>query len=210
MTFYLSAYRADPAADYLFARVRWTQQEIEPDLQIGLHVVYLQADRHLVTLYPWGKTYPVTDAEWERWKQLEDADGISMENTGICYCFYQARAEEATLVTGLTCNTNCLMCPVSERSRRHAKLTPLAELQEQLRYFGTDVPHITITGGEPTLLRMDLVEVFRTARQLCPCAELLLLTNGRAFAVAPYTQALGQLLTAQDQCYTAPAQTPAL
>lgn len=130
MTFYLSAYRADPAADYLFARVRWTAQEIGPDLQIGLHVVFLQADKHLVTLYPWGKTYPVTDAEWERWSQLKEADSISMENTGICYCFYQASAEEATLVTGLACNTNCLMCPVSERSRRHAKLTPLAELQE--------------------------------------------------------------------------------
>ena len=166
MTFYLSAYRADPAADYLFARVRWTRQEIGPDLQIGLHVVYLQADKHLVTLYPWDKTYPVTDAEWERWSQLKEADGISMENTGICYCFYQASAEETTLVTGLTCNTNCLMCPVSERSRRHAKLAPLAELQEQLRYFGTEVPHITITGGEPTLLRMDLLEVFRTAKRL--------------------------------------------
>ena len=199
MTFYLSAYRADPAADYLFARVRRAPQEIEPDLQIGLHVVYLQADKHLVTLYPWGKTYPVTDAEWERWSQLKEADGISMENTGICYCFYQASAGEATLVTGLACNTNCLMCPVSEGSRRHAKLTPLAELQEQLRYFGTDLPHITITGGEPTLLRMDLLEVFHTAKRLCPCAELLLLTNGRAFAVAPYAQALGQLLTAQDQ-----------
>lgn len=46
---------------------------------------------------------------------------------------------------------------------------------------------------------MDLLEVFRTAKRLCPCAELLLLTNGRAFAVAPYAQALGQLLTAQDQ-----------
>lgn len=199
MTFYLSAYRADPAADYLFARVRWTQREIRSDLQIGLQVLHIQAERHLVTLYPCGKTYRVTDSEWERWSKLEDADGISMENTGICYLFYQSHAEEATLVTGLACNTNCLMCPVSEQSRRHAKLTPLTELKEQLRYFGTDVPHITITGGEPTLLRMGLVELFRTAKQLCPCAELLLLTNGRAFVVASYTQALGHLLTAQDQ-----------
>lgn len=47
MSFYLSAYRADPTADYLFAQVRWTRQKIGPGLQIGLHVVYLQADRHL-------------------------------------------------------------------------------------------------------------------------------------------------------------------
>ena len=36
MTFYLSAYRSQPAAAYLFARVRLSRKEIESDLQVGL------------------------------------------------------------------------------------------------------------------------------------------------------------------------------
>ena len=71
MSFCLSTCRADPAANYLFTRVRRTQQEIRPGLQTGLHVVYLQVDRHLVPLYPWGKICPATNAKWECWSQLE-------------------------------------------------------------------------------------------------------------------------------------------
>ena len=150
MTFYLSAYRSQPAAVYLLARVRLARKEIESDLQIGLNVAYVEQESQTVTLYPFEKCYSISDAEWLRWKELQDADAISFENTGICYRFYQADAGDAAIVTGLACNTNCVMCPVSESSRRHAQLTPVDELKMQLRYFGTDIPHITITGGEPT------------------------------------------------------------
>ena len=118
MTFYLSAYRSQPAAVYLLARVRLARKEIERDLQIGLNVAYVEQESQTVTLYPFEKRYSISDAEWLRWKELQDADAISFENTGICYRFYQADAGDAAIVTGLACNTNCVMCPVSESSRR--------------------------------------------------------------------------------------------
>lgn len=199
MTFYLSAYRSQPAAVYLLARVRLARKEIESDLQIGLNVAYVEQESQTVTLYPFEKRYSISDAEWLRWKELQDADAISFENTGICYRFYQADAGDAAIVTGLACNTNCVMCPVSESSRRHAQLTPVDELKMQLRYFGTDIPHITITGGEPTLLKQGLLEVVQYAKEQCPSAEILILTNGRTFSVAPYAQAFNRILIAQDQ-----------
>ena len=199
MTFYLSAYRSQPAAVYLLARVRLARKEIERDLQIGLNVAYVEQESQTVTLYPFEKRYSISDAEWLRWKELQDADAISFENTGICYRFYQADAGDAAIVTGLACNTNCVMCPVSESSRRHAQLTPVDELKMQLRYFGTDIPHITITGGEPTLLKQGLLEVVQYAKEQCPSAEILILTNGRTFSVAPYAQAFNRILIAQDQ-----------
>lgn len=88
MTFYLSAYRSQPAAAYLFARVRLSRKEIESDLQIGLNVAYVEQESQTVTLYPFEKSYSISDAEWLRWKELQDADAISLENTGICYRFY--------------------------------------------------------------------------------------------------------------------------
>ena len=199
MTFYLSAYRSQPAAAYLFARVRLSRKEIESDLQIGLNVAYVEQESQTVTLYPFEKSYSISDAEWLRWKELQDADAISLENTGICYRFYQADAGDATIVTGLTCNTNCVMCPVSENSRCHAQLAPVEELKMQIRYFGTEIPHITITGGEPTLLKQGLVEVVQYTKEQCPSAEILILTNGRTFSVAPYAQAFNRILATQDQ-----------
>ena len=83
MTFYLSAYRSQPAAAYLFARVRLSREEIESDLQIGLNVAYVEQESQTVTLYPFEKSYSISDAEWLRWKELQDADAISLENTGI-------------------------------------------------------------------------------------------------------------------------------
>lgn len=199
MTFYLSSYREQPAATYIFARIRLSKADVDGDLQVGLNVIYLDRENKNVTLYPFNRTYQISETEWPRWDELHEADAISIENTGICYRFYQSDAGDATIVTGLTCNTNCIMCPVSESSRCHAHLTPVEELKMQIRYFGTDIPHITITGGEPTLLKQGLLEVVRFAKEQCPNAEILILTNGRTFSVAPYAKAFNRLLIAQDQ-----------
>lgn len=44
MTLYLSDYRSQPAAAYLFVRVRLSRNEIESDLQIGLNVAYVEPE----------------------------------------------------------------------------------------------------------------------------------------------------------------------
>ena len=199
MTFYLSAYRRQPASPYLLGRVRLTDDEVQADLNVGLNVIRVDAEKQRMTLYPFGYSYLITDSEWLRWQVLQDADAISIESSGICYRFYQSSGGDATLVTGLACNANCVMCPVSEAARRHAQLTSVRELEEELRYLGSEIPHITITGGEPTLLKCDLVELLDVAKSQCPRAELLILTNGRAFSVPSYAKVISSHLTAKDQ-----------
>lgn len=199
MTFYLSEYRKEPLCEYLIARIRFATDEIEQDTQIGLNVIYIDKDTHTAAFYPFQKTYKIQNSEWERWCNLNDFDAISVDQSGICYCFYEAGSGETTIVTGLGCNTNCVMCPVSESSRIHAYPATLKELTSQIAYFGTAVEHITITGGEPTLLKQDLLEIIKTAKQQCPSAEILILTNGRTFCVNSYAKEFIENLSAFDR-----------
>ena len=199
MTFYLSEYNHDPLCEYLIARVRFSVDNIEQDVQIGLNVIYINQEQHTATFYPFKKTYRIQESEWERWKNLNDFDAISVDQSGICYCFYEAGSGETTVVTGLGCNTNCVMCPVSEKSRIHAYPAPLSELTNQIEYFGTSVEHVTITGGEPTLLKQALIDIIKKVKQQCPVAEILILTNGRTFCIEPYAEMFIQNLSAFDR-----------
>ena len=50
------------------------------------------------------------------------------------------------------CNSNCIMCPMSESSRRKNNPEHIEELKAYIRELPKDVEYINVTGGEPTLL----------------------------------------------------------
>ena len=49
------------------------------------------------------------------------------------------------------CNSNCIMCPMSEGSRRKNNPEHIEELKAYIRELPKDVEYINVTGGEPTL-----------------------------------------------------------
>jgi His-Xaa-Ser system radical SAM maturase HxsC len=53
-----------------------------------------------------------------------------------------------------------------------------------------DTQHVSLTGGEPTLLGDDLFAVLDTCRHMLPRAQLLLLTNGRMCYYNDYAREL--------------------
>ena len=119
MTLFLSSYKKTPICDYFLARIRFSKDGIQDDLNCGLNIAVINREKHAVTFHPWNKEYPITDSEWVKWSTLYECDAISIEKSGINYCFYESQANEAVIVTGLACNTNCIMCPVSEQARNH-------------------------------------------------------------------------------------------
>lgn len=199
MTFFLSSYRNNPTREFFLARVRFSNDCMEEDLQSGLNIAYVNVPGKTVTFYPWNETYSIAESELTKWESLNEYDGISIENTGICYCFYDAVAGDPVIVTGLACNTNCIMCPVNEQARDHAPTSTAEDIIQQLQYFGTNIHHMTITGGEPTLMMMDLPKVIEAVHEHCPLADILILTNGRTFSVSAYADMFNNLLRKQDQ-----------
>lgn len=84
------------------------------------------------------------------------------------------------------CNSRCIMCSIWKFQDNNApslpgEITPaeIARIAEVNRDFFSDVSHVSITGGEPTL-RRDFVEVMRTLAEGFPDRSLSFNTN--AFA----------------------------
>jgi len=97
-------------------------------------------------------------------------------------------AKEYTLFITNHCNSNCIMCPDSEKARRRPSTITLESLMEKIEYYPEDMNFLCITGGEPTLLRYDFLKILRRCRERFMYTDFLLLTNGRSFSDSQYVQ----------------------
>ena len=123
---------------------------------------------------------------------LETEDGLTLLET--------SDIPDRTIFTTGLCNSNCIMCPYTERFRTNSKLEPLSMLKRFIDLMNPDAEYVCITGGEPTL-----VEHFKNHFSR---AMLHILTNGRTFSyndflaefqkVRPYKTLLGIPLHANN------------
>lgn len=199
MVCYLSSYKNNPIKEYFFARITKEKNNVVSILSADLNAAYIDEKNHTVTFFPFESVYEISEHEQKNWFTLAENDALAIENTGVCRRFYCAEEDDATVLTGLACNTNCLMCPVSEGARLDAPTVQTDELLEQISYFGSALPHVTITGGEPTMLGVGLIDVINKLHNHCPGVSVLLLSNGRAFSVQQYAQIINQAMKSQDQ-----------
>ena len=86
------------------------------------------------------------------------------------------------------CNSNCIMCPDSVKLRTRPNEVTMENLLEQIGEVNPEAEHVDITGGEPTLLKEQLPELIEAVFRQAPDAEVLMLSNGRSFAVGGYTE----------------------
>jgi His-Xaa-Ser system radical SAM maturase HxsC len=133
--------------------------------------------------------YIVLDDEAEEILSLyvED-DVLSIDEKGIIYCLYNSKSDDNAIVFTMQCNSNCIMCPCSENSRKNGVLSSGAELIEIMKYIPDSVRHLTLTGGEPTLLKEGFFEFLKYAQNNFGGTHFQLLTNGRAFGDYKFTE----------------------
>ncbi len=155
-------------------------------LDRGLRVLYYE-EEHAIIL-PEGKTAALTQLELERLQQCCDYDVFEIGEGGNAFRYYcNDSIDNAILITS-KCNSNCVMCPTAERVRREGEIYSAENLIELIRHMPSDAPHITVTGGEPFLLRRELFPVLRELRNHFTETSFLLLTNGRAFCIGEYVE----------------------
>ena len=101
----------------------------------------------------------------------------------------EEKAESSALVYVTNqCNSNCIMCPDSVKLRTRPNEVTMENLLEQIGEVNPEAEHVDITGGEPTLLKEQLPELIEAVFRQAPDAEVLMLSNGRSFAVGGYTE----------------------
>lgn len=113
---------------------------------------------------------------------LKTGDVISIDDRGVIRILYACEEGDACLFITGHCNSNCIMCPSSDFERRRSEAISLEWFRQYFTLLPTDVGHITITGGEPTLNTTLFFDVMDMVADKFSDAETLLLTNGRSFA----------------------------
>lgn len=117
------------------------------------------------------------------WQQLSDGDIITVNENGFVHRLFSGRERAATIYLTGHCNSNCIMCPVSDEERRTSGGLADAAMMTYLQMLPADVRHITVTGGEPTLRTALFLKVMHMVAAKFRQADVLLLTNGRSFAL---------------------------
>lgn len=105
---------------------------------------------------------------------------------GFIRTLYRPDSLHNTLFTTERCNSNCLMC--SQPPADKDDMAALTERNLRLIDLMSPLPeYLCITGGEPTLLGNHLLDILRKLRDVTPCTDVHMLTNGRRFAWSDFT-----------------------
>ena len=125
---------------------------------------------------------------------IQNNDILQMIDNECVKVLYRDDSDDNALVVTNQCNSNCIMCPDSDIVRNTNENPNIDVLIRQIRCMPSDVRHITITGGEPGILKYDLIKILEECKNTLPETEFLLLTNGRVFSNREYCEKIVEVL----------------
>lgn len=96
---------------------------------------------------------------------------------------------DRTLFTTGLCNSNCIMCPYTEKFRLTATRESLEVLYRYIELMDPHSEYLCITGGEPTLLKDDFLLLMDKVKAHFKNAMVHILTNGRTFYYGDFLSA---------------------
>lgn len=147
---------------------------------------YFYADGSVLKFIPDQNTSEMSPAEQEKLKQANDYDVFEWLETNKMIRRIDISSEDNLIFVTGRCNSNCIMCPSPEYSRKHDALPDVNAMMDLLSHIPDDIPHLTISGGEPFLAGQNLFRVLGYMKEKFPETDVLLLTNGRVFCLPQY------------------------
>lgn len=132
------------------------------------------------------------DAALRLFSESCNYDVFEIAATGNAYKYYDNNSIDNAILVTNKCNSNCIMCPTAEAIRKGNEQYTGKELVNIAKHIPSDAPHITITGGEPFLIKKDMFELLQYLKMNLPDVSYLLLTNGRAFCSVEYSKLFAQ------------------
>lgn len=151
-----------------------------------LSVVYLDEGKSELMLSPDSIILSADLLDLEKARTYNNYDVFEIWRNGVFLRQYNDRSDDNYFFITGKCNSNCVMCPSPEQSRRTSETTAFADLMELARHIPSDAPHLTITGGEPFLMGKQIFSFLQYLKEKFCGTEFLFLTNGRIFAIDRY------------------------
>ena len=122
-------------------------------------------------------------------ESLGKYDIISVYENGNIQVVFQDSSSDNVLFITNKCNSNCIMCTDSNAHRKRDLGDQKKYLTRIIERMPSDTPHITITGGEPTLLKWDFIDLLSLCKDKFKQTNFLMLSNGRTFSNNEYRKA---------------------
>lgn len=191
MVFFLPKYNLG----YRVVSLAKSRDALDNLMNAGLNAFFLQDS--MVMLYPEKIVLTQEPEIFARVLPCEEYDVFQIFSNGKVFRYYSNQSTDNSFFVTGKCNSNCIMCPSSDNSRKMGHMSSLPALLELVKYIPSDAPHLTITGGEPFMLGKDIFSFFASLKDKFEDTEFLLLTNGRIFAVPEYCHLLKQTLPAK-------------
>lgn len=119
------------------------------------------------------------------------------------YKRFNSKSNDNVLILSEKCNSRCIMCPYSDNFRANAKKVSPEHILEIINYISVYPSHLTITGGEPTLIGDGIIEIMDCLKNKFPDTEYLFLTNGRIFSCNEYFEKFVKYIPG-DICFAIP------
>lgn len=134
------------------------------------HLIYHDGKNSIVYTYESGNI------------EVKEHDIITISENGMIIRTHYSYGSEVDIFVTNHCNSNCIMCPLSEYSRKKKSPQYNQWLMKYIQALPREVGFINVTGGEPTLAGEYFLDVMDTLREKFQKSGFQLLTNGRSAA----------------------------
>ncbi len=121
---------------------------------------------------------------------LVDGDIIRLGKNSLRTVWSLTTNDNALMLTE-SCNCKCVMCPQPYREHDPQQSKECHEILDLLK--GQSVGSICITGGEPSLLKKDFLNILKRCTQEHPESDISILTNGKTFSDIGYAKQTAQV-----------------
>ena len=123
---------------------------------------------------------------------LSDGDAVVMRpKQGYIRTLYRINSDFNSLFITERCNSDCVMCPQPPNPADDSYL--IEENLQLIRLMNPATRYLGMTGGEPTLLKDDLIRIIAACKEYLPNTAIDLLTNGRMFLYDSYARKIADV-----------------
>jgi len=116
------------------------------------------------------------------------ADG----SLGRIFILYRMESSDNVIVPTNRCNNKCIMCPQPIYINESGTID-ISRIEKIFSLIDRQTNFLTITGGEPTLLKESLIKILKICKNYLPNAKILLLTNGRMLSYISFVDAINSV-----------------
>jgi His-Xaa-Ser system radical SAM maturase HxsC len=104
---------------------------------------------------------------------------------------YRKHSPHNALLMTERCNNFCLMCSQPPKDIDDSYI--IEDVLRMIPLMSPETKEITITGGEPTLLGQNLVQIIHCLKNHLPSTAVHILSNGRGFKDWDYAQSIAKI-----------------